>query len=297
VNRLPFTPCHAAAVVFFRPLLRRGYVTMSALAIGMMAPDFEYFIYLEPRSVYGHGVPGLFSFSLPIGLLVLVVWSRLLRDPISELFAAAGGPTGHPSVADYLGRGSLGIVLGAATHLVWDGLTHRARWGTTTFPGLLAPAISFAGLVVPWYEVLQHLSTLIGGLVLFWLWWRGRPDERFWTIRRSLGLAAVLFPGALLAAMNATAIDIAVSDYDSGQALAGRAAVGMLVGSALGLMAYGIVWRIVGATSGASRQPATRGRQPTRVMCQEPQPGALPIRGPDRRQTRPLQIRPNRSKG
>jgi hypothetical protein len=188
-------------------------------------------------------------------LLVLLVWSRLLRDPITDLFAAPDRPARNASFADYLARGSLGILLGSATHLLWDGLTHRARWGTAVFPGLLAPAISFEGLVVPWYEVLQHLSTLIGGLVLFRLWWRGRPNQPFWTMRRLRGLAVVFAPGVLLAAMNATANDTQVSDYDSAQALAGRAAVGLLMGSTLGLIAYATLWRIVGASIGRIDTP------------------------------------------
>jgi hypothetical protein len=251
----------------FRPLTRRRYLSVTALAIGTMAPDFEYLLYLEPRRVYGHSPFGLLVFCLPLGLLALLLWSRLLRGPVGELL---GFPPQHDRISVTLHdcvRDSLSIVLGAATHLLWDSFTHRGGWGGAFFPALEDPAFRFETSVVPWYEVMQHVSTVIGGsIVLHWLWMhskRGRSASRFWSGWRISVLSAIALMAALAATINTSIGDLRISDYNSVQAIAGRAAIGLMWGTFLGLVGYAVVARPIAVSQARPKAcaPAAGGSQ------------------------------------
>ncbi|MGG6497508.1 UNVERIFIED_CONTAM: DUF4184 family protein, partial [Bacteroidetes bacterium 56_B9] len=67
-------------------------------------------------------------------------------------------------------RAGAAVVLGAATHVVWDGFTHAHGWAVDRLPALHATALVLGGRAIPWFNLLQHLSTVAGGaLVLAWL--------------------------------------------------------------------------------------------------------------------------------
>lgn len=61
---MPFTFSHPGAVL---PLnfLPKKYFSMTALVIGSMAPDFEYFFRMRAQSYYSHRWSGMFWFDLP----------------------------------------------------------------------------------------------------------------------------------------------------------------------------------------------------------------------------------------
>src|ERR1043166_4543968 len=78
---MPMTFAHPVAVL---PLAKRGLV-FSALVIGSMSPDFEYFLRLHTRENFGHTLPGLFLFSVPAGFVVLWIYHALLKMPLLSL--------------------------------------------------------------------------------------------------------------------------------------------------------------------------------------------------------------------
>jgi hypothetical protein len=61
---------------------------------------------------------------------------------------------------------SLGVVLGAFTHLAWDAFTHRGTVATNAIPFFHTLVYSGDSYVLRLYGLLQHLSTLIGLAVL-----------------------------------------------------------------------------------------------------------------------------------
>ena len=82
---MPFTIAHAAAAL----PLRKTRLVLSALVIGTMVPDLQYFLRMAPDDRYGHSLRGALLLSLPLGLLTLwglspgrqgssVVWRQLL---------------------------------------------------------------------------------------------------------------------------------------------------------------------------------------------------------------------------
>jgi hypothetical protein len=169
---VPFTVSHAAAVL---PLDRLGKhkLPLTALMIGSMAPDFGYFPYAEISRAITHSIPGLFTFSLPVGLAVWLFYVAflekatitLLSDRWHTRFAHTEALT-----APLIARAAIAIVLGAITHLLWDAVTHRDTIVTSTFPVLMGPTPGFSWM--PIYHVLHGVSSLIGITCLV-VWARG----------------------------------------------------------------------------------------------------------------------------
>ena len=132
---MPFTMSHAAAVL---PLHRwsRHRLPMTALMIGSMAPDFGYFFATDAPRHLTHSIPGLFIFSLPLGLAVWLFYVAILEKATITLlpdrwhtrFAHTDAIT--PSL---IARACVAILIGAVTHLIWDNFTHRYTWSTRLF--------------------------------------------------------------------------------------------------------------------------------------------------------------------
>ena len=169
---MPFTISHAAAVL---PLERwtRHRLPLTALMVGSMAPDFGYFFSHEASRAMTHSVVGLIAFSLPAGMLVWLFFVTflekatitLLSDRWHTRFAHTDAIT-----LSLVARAAIAIVLGAATHLLWDAFTHRATFATALFPVLLAPTPGFRWL--PVYHLLHGTSSVVGLAVLV-AWARG----------------------------------------------------------------------------------------------------------------------------
>jgi len=199
---LPFTLAHPAAVL---PLVRRP-LCAAALVAGAVAPDAPYFVralpvpvtaqsWYEPfmNATTSHAVGGALTVALPFALLLTAAW-WVARRPLGAMLAAprAAAPGDiERGVLRRTGAGAvvvrgfwvlLSLVIGVATHLVWDAFTH----GDVAV--LLTPAIG--GLT--WARLLQHASTVAGLAVLAVYGWRHRTALRVraaavWAV---LGVAA-----------------------------------------------------------------------------------------------------------
>ena len=164
---MPFTFAHPAAVL---PLYRRGSLSFSGLVVGAMAPDFEYFLTLRLQGTHGHSFWGLWYFDIPLGLLALWLFHKVIRDSLlwhflrylQQHFACCYRQS-WPH-ASWLAL-ALSVWLGAVTHVVWDSFTHAGRF-STWLPLLVQP--SFFGASWPWHRVLQHISTFSGLAIIVW---------------------------------------------------------------------------------------------------------------------------------
>ncbi|MEB0248571.1 DUF4184 family protein, partial [Mucilaginibacter sp. 5B2] len=61
---MPFTISHPAVILPLNYLPKR-FISLTALVVGSLTPDFEYFIRMKVQSDYSHTLPGLFWFDLP----------------------------------------------------------------------------------------------------------------------------------------------------------------------------------------------------------------------------------------
>ncbi len=196
---MPFTVSHAAAVL---PLQRfaRLHLPLSALMVGSMAPDFGYFFSREESRQITHSFAGLFTFSLPMGMLVWLVYLVLLEKATITLlpdrwhtrFAHTEAIT-----ASLVLRACLAVLLGAVTHLLWDAFTHRGTFITSNVPALLGPTPFLPWL--PFYHLLQGLSSVAGLVILgYWLRHLHRQPPRSLIRPYSISRRARLMANGLL---------------------------------------------------------------------------------------------------
>lgn len=229
---MPFTPSHAVVALVFRsPVVPAG-----AVAIGAMTPDLPLFV---------TRVPGLPSYGmthdprwLPLTVLLAAalwfLWRVALAPAVPDLApgslaARAPVPTPFPRTGPRIVGVVAALVIGIASHLVWDAFTHLDGWGTAHVP-LLRDRI--AGH--PVYSVLQELSSVLGlaGLV-GWLCTRTRHplDER--RRQRFRGLRGIVIGAVVAAAVVAVTIGLTMTGPLWLRLMTVATTGGVLVGAAI----------------------------------------------------------------
>jgi hypothetical protein len=169
---MPFTFSHPAIVL---PLykLPNSWVSMTGLVLGSMMPDFEYFIRMQVKSVYSHTWSGLFWFDLPLGLLVMFVYQTFVKDKLidhlpialNRRFSRFKGTYKNDYSLKYLVVVVLSILVGAISHILWDGFTHPNGYFVLLIPAL-SNVIQLGDHHIYIYKVIQHTSTIIGAITI-----------------------------------------------------------------------------------------------------------------------------------
>ncbi len=169
--------------------LRRSRLVFSALLVGTMAPDFEYFVRLRPGGGWGHTIPGAFGLSLPLGLAVLWLFHAYAKAPIVALLPDGVQRRLGPSLKPFRFRGIrrfllilLSLLVGIATHLLWDSFTHPRNWVFHHFMFLHRHILVPGFHLMQVFTFLQMVSSVAGILILcFWIrsWYRAaRPASQ-----------------------------------------------------------------------------------------------------------------------
>lgn len=175
---MPLTISHPAAVI---PLKKWG-LPLSALIIGSMMPDFEFFLRFSSDRVIGHTFPGIFLFCLPVGFIILFLFHKVIKKPVMSLL-----PQSHRSRISIVGtefrffplnqfiKIVLALLIGILSHLLFDSLTHENSFFTSHIPLLSLSILTtpFGSLRV--YFILQQLLSFIGFLLMtrwYFIWYR-----------------------------------------------------------------------------------------------------------------------------
>ncbi len=175
---MPFTISHAAAAIPFR----RTRLVLSALIVGTMAPDFEYFMHGRLIGRLSHNLQGAFEFCLPASLIVLAVFHWVLKRPVVALLPRSVQQRIVFEEFDFWPLSRLllvcaSILIGIATHLAWDNFTHSGRWAVEHI-AWFQRTTTFFGYSMVNYKVAQNVSTLLGLVLLaawFTHWHRTQP--------------------------------------------------------------------------------------------------------------------------
>jgi Domain of unknown function (DUF4184) len=169
---MPFTVSHVAAAL----PLRRARLVTSALVVGTMAPDFEYFLALKAHDKFGHEFPGVLVLTLPVALLALWIFHTFVKVPAAALLPQRL----QSRMARYLGKFrfagfgrflliAFSTLVGIATHILWDSFTHAGTYPYTHWSLLRQSVDVPVHGTMPVVKVFQHGSTLLG-LVILSLW-------------------------------------------------------------------------------------------------------------------------------
>jgi hypothetical protein len=252
---MPFTLSHPAAAI---PFLRTRLVP-SALVIGCMAPDFEYFLHFAPEGGFGHTLTGAFLFDLPWALIMLWLFHVYAKEPLYAWLPESVrrrirlGPAALP-IRNFaqLALVLLSILIGVATHILWDSFTHPNFWPYEHWQ-FLHRTVEFPVYgTMEYLRVLQHGSTLFGAAaILLWfiLWFRRtapiEPETATYVGKSHRGALFVIAIVALFAAVLRVEILAGPGSlyYDTGKKeLIARAIITAMDVFWLGVLVYG-VWR------------------------------------------------------
>ncbi|MGZ8136263.1 MAG: DUF4184 family protein [Methylococcaceae bacterium] len=270
---MPFTLSHAAAIIPLHKALGK-HVSFSALVIGSMAPDFPYFLKLFSGK-FSHSIPGIFCFCLPVGIIAYVIFHLFFKRPATCLLPVSLSCRLTPTVFDrsllpYHSFKVIGvsIVLGALTHLIWDSFTHVDTPIVQNFDIFRSVVFSIAGHHIYLFKVLQHLSSLLGLLIL-WLetlsWIKANPVNSACSIKStslSIRQRCLILGGIFLAGIIGSAIGGIPQLHAPYERFLFYSITGGIIGGSLALSAYCAGWHIYffyrTQTSQASASKAVR---------------------------------------
>ncbi|WP_345159867.1 DUF4184 family protein [Pontibacter saemangeumensis] len=211
---MPFTFSHPAAVLPFTFLPRKWY-SLTGLVVGSMTPDFEYFLRMRVESNYSHTVGGLFWFDLPLGLLLAFIFHNVARDSLfdnqpviikSRLIRYKSFDFNAHFRRNWFVV-IVSVLIGAASHLLWDSFTHEHGFLVNAIPSL-SSTMQVMSWQLPVYKILQHASTLVGGALVALAVWRlpsgggagGQASSTYWGV--VVGLTVTIMAIRLLSGLD-----------------------------------------------------------------------------------------------
>lgn len=183
--KVPFTFSHPAVVLPLGALPRR-WISLSGLVAGSVAPDFEYFLRLKAITLYSHTWKGIFWFDLPLAVALILVFHLIIKKPLIGNLPDFVSCRLTPFIGfDWLAYFRkhipvvvLSAVLGAASHILWDGFTHENGIFLSRFPWL-SREIHLPGKTILVYSLLQYLSSAAGAVFILALILRLPKDRNF----------------------------------------------------------------------------------------------------------------------
>lgn len=203
---MPFTFSHPAIVL---PLTKYSgrHISLTGLIIGSLTPDFEYFFRMKIQSNFSHTIGGLFYFNLPVGILLAFLFHNFIRDTLYDnlplTFRKRLETFKTFNWNDYFKQSYFAVIIsvliGATSHLFWDSFTHIHGYSVQTF-STLRETLKIAGHDIPFYKLLQHFSTLIGGLFIAFAFYNLTTSEvskqkislKYWTTVLTITILVVI---------------------------------------------------------------------------------------------------------
>ncbi len=169
---MPFTFAHPVAVL---PFLKKKYFSATALIVGSIAPDFEYFFKMKSGGEHSHTLAGMFYFDLPVCFLLAWVFHQIIKnaflDNLPEFVQKRTHELRALNFLKYLQQHYWVFVysalLGIATHLLWDSFTHAGGFMVKQLDFLAKTKIHHQGVYYPIWYVLQIGCSYVGlGILL-----------------------------------------------------------------------------------------------------------------------------------
>jgi len=246
LRRIPFTfahPLYAAPLKLLKP----KYFSLTGIILGSMAPDFEYFMALEPYQIIGHTAKGLFIQAIPLSLLLAFVFHRLIKVPLTHnlpsLFNMDKKSNGIiqdwnlPTVRSWI-IFIVSVMIGFYSHVLLDGFTHKSGYFVMR-NSLLQEYI----IGIPIFKILQHSLSLVGLIleltILLLLLRKTQVDHRY--IRVQGRLKIKYWFTVLLVTILTLTLKFLLSSSTN---YMGMLVVSSISGFFLGLLVASIIYRI-----------------------------------------------------
>lgn len=234
----------------------RRHADLTALVIGSMVPDLSHLTGLDISRDITHHVLLWPLFAMPVGLLVYLLFTRVMREPLLSL-----GPLGLVERLTPRDRQTrqpghwkqvlLGLLIGAASHLLFDRLTTLSPAYDWTQP-LLAPMVTIAGIPLSVQDLLRHGGALLGmALIVWWTrrWWQRAPrrtldSEDLGPLHlKPAARALIVVVGAILV-LAISLLAAMAEDGISARHLIGNTVRAAMPASSMALVIYALVWHL-----------------------------------------------------
>ncbi len=202
---MPFTFSHPAIILPLR-YLPKSWFSLTALIIGSLTPDFEYFLRMKVKSNYSHTLGGIFWFDLPLAILLTFIFNNIIRNLLFQNL---------PEVIKnrvliftefdwniYFKRNwfiiLISLLIGIISHIFWDAFTHKHGYFVNEITAL-KNTIRIFGTEIPFWKIAQHGSTFLGSFIIITAFlslpkdysFKAIPNNIYWT-------TIILFASAVL---------------------------------------------------------------------------------------------------
>ncbi|MFI2741639.1 DUF4184 family protein [Zhouia sp. PK063] len=169
---MPFTFSHPAIVLPFLKFSKKWF-SATGLIIGSMVPDFEYFIRMKVFSIYSHTLLGIFWFDIPLAVLLYIIFYQIVCTPLvynlpyflRSRSNALLSFDWKNYMTTYWPAVLISMLIGTASHLLWDSFTHAHGYFVMRF-SILTHSVTLFHHHFPLYKLLQHGSSLCGIIVI-----------------------------------------------------------------------------------------------------------------------------------
>lgn len=165
---MPFTFSHPAIIL---PLNKKfnKYFDITALVLGSMAPDFEYFLHSRPFGKMGHTPLGFLILNLPVCFIVAYVFHKFIkrdlilsmRSPVDKWYFQYATNNWNLHCFKDIIIFIYSCLIGMISHVLWDSFTHINGYFVSNIC-FLNETVTLFNLKIPYYKILQHFSSLIG---------------------------------------------------------------------------------------------------------------------------------------
>jgi hypothetical protein len=253
---LSFTVSHIAAILPITAMKTtngHSVFDVTALIVGSMAPDFEFFIQMKPVEPImdipiGHTIRGMFYYNLPLCFLFAWIFHRIIKmplllhlpQPLVDQYATYAFQIWDINSWESFIIFCYSALLAMTIHILWDSFTHVNSPVIKHLTWLSLPVNLFS-YTIPMYKFLDHSGTIVGFLIgLYYLYFWGHEElsqtvivvsdyEKiyYFTMIVSIGIVVELFwlyrygiprekediAGPIIALISGLVIGIAVVSY------------------------------------------------------------------------------------
>lgn len=168
---MPFTLSHPAIIL---PLLKSKYrLSATALIVGSLVPDFEFFLQMREVENIGHHWNGVLLFDLPLGLLCCFLFHNFLKNifinNLPDFYRCKLMACMNFNWNKYMLENKwmliLSLFIGISSHIFLDSFTHHDGLFVTMFP-ILNQTIGLWDINLPIFFLLQIVLSIVGILIV-----------------------------------------------------------------------------------------------------------------------------------
>jgi len=238
---VPFTLAHPIAVA---PLWygSRRRLDLAGLIVGSMIPDLPYYLHLRPVRTWAPTPSDFFLLALPSALLIVLAWRLLIRKPVFHLLQGRPPPSPRRgSVAAGLPLLVVAILLGAATHWLWDAMSHANGWFVQRTDWMTQQVLG-----LPVFKWIQYGCGVLGCTAVLYWWVRERSATGPATVSVPMDARARLIVWTM-AGVTVLAFIIAANlmhgeEHFSVHRLLVQSSIGVVSGLAVWGLVYGTIY-------------------------------------------------------